>query len=174
MDVAHVIGVFAILSTVFISAFFQLSAFRWTIFIGVVLLSLSIFDFLSPGFYVVFSLFYFIAAAFANLHTLRQRYLIAPLLPFLKKKLPSISATEREAIEAGNTWWEKQLFGGRPYWRDLFSIPKPTMSAEEQNFLNHQVDHVCSMLDDWEIIFSGRDMPKHVWDYLKEEKFLEW
>ena len=36
---------------------------------------------------------------------------------YFKRALPPISATEREAINAGDTWWEADLFQGRPDWQ---------------------------------------------------------
>ncbi len=172
MDVLSVCGVILMLSVVFTSAFFQFSAIVWTICVGVTLTVLTVFGFLSITPAILFWIGFILAAAFANLHKLRQRYLIAPLLPVLKKQLPAISVTEREAIEAGNTWWEKELFNGRPEWRTLLAIPKPVLTQEEQDFLNNQVDQLCSMLDDWNIIFSERDLPEAVWQYLKNEKFF--
>ena len=111
-------------------------------------------------------------AAFANLHQLRQRYIVRPALNWLQEQMPSISETEREAIEAGNTWWEKELFCGRPAWKKLFQIPRPTLTQEEQHFIDHQVETLCSMLNDWDIIFKRHDLPEEVWEYLKNEKFL--
>jgi acyl-CoA dehydrogenase len=172
MDVVNILGVVSVLGAVFISAFYRFSAFRWTMFIGIVLFAFTLFDFLPTLFSQISWVIYLIAAAFANLHILRQRYLVKFLLPFLKKQLPPISATEREAIEAGNTWWEKQLFSGSPHWQELFAIEKPTLTTEEQHFLNHQVDQLCAKIDDWQIIFAERDLPEDVWAYLKKEKFF--
>ena len=31
-----------------------------------------------------------------------------------RQALPPISATEREALEAGTVWWDAQLFSGAP------------------------------------------------------------
>jgi alkylation response protein AidB-like acyl-CoA dehydrogenase len=117
-------------------------------------------------------LVYLAAAAFANLNEQRQRYIVQPALKILRKQLPTISATERAAIEAGDTWWEKELFCGRPNWDKLFNIPRPTLTQEEQDFLDNQVDHLCSLVNDWDIVFKDRDLSAEVWDYLKKEKLF--
>ncbi len=109
---------------------------------------------------------------FCFAHNWRQKYIIKPLVAKMRKKLPPISQTEREAINAGNTWWEKELFCGRPEWDKLFAIPKPALSNEEQSFLDNQVEHLCSLLNDWQIIYNDHDLPKTVWAYLKQEKFF--
>lgn len=172
MDMANLIGVLVIMGLVWIAAFYQLASKTWTILIGVGLLLLSIAGFFSPFFFILLWLIFLAAAAFANLKTMRQQYILKPLLPTLKNQLPTISDTERVAIEAGDTWWEKELFSGRPNWEKLFSIPKPTLSAEEESFLNNQVEQLCAMLNDWEISFQTYNLPEPVWDYLKREKFF--
>ncbi len=169
---AHVLGVLIAVGLVFIAAFFQLSAVVWTILIGVGLVVLSLAGLLAPLAMTVFFVIFVVAALFANLTVLRQRYIVAPALNALRKQMPTISTTEREAIEAGDTWWEKELFCGRPDWEKLYSIPKPTLSLEEEAFLNTQVEHLCGMLNDWEITREKHDLPQAVWDYLKQEKFL--
>lgn len=172
MDMANIIGVLVTLGALFITAFFQFSAIVWTIFLGLTLIGLTASGYLSPLMFVVFLVPYLMAAAFANLHRMRQRYVMTPALQILRKQMPTISATEREAIEAGNTWWEKELFSGSPQWNKLFAIPKPTLSTEEQSFLDNQVEQLCSMLNDWDMVQKDRNMSAEVWDYLKKERFF--
>lgn len=83
-----------------------------------------------------------------------------------------MSVTEKEAIEAGDVWWEKELFQGKPNWQHLMSMPKPTLQLQEQTFIDHQVEILCGMLNDWEIVQEKSDLPPLVWDYLKKEKFF--
>lgn len=172
MDVTNVISVLILLGIVFTAAFFQFSRLIWTASIGIVLLFMTIFHFLSITPLIIFWFVYLTAALFANLHQWRQRSIVQPALKILQKQLPAISATEREAIEAGNTWWEKELFCGRPNWKELLTIPKPTLTQEEQDFINDKVDQLCSMLDDWQIVYEERDLPPTVWEFLKKEKFF--
>ena len=168
----HVIGVLIVLGLVWVAAFYQLAEIVWTALIGIPLFLMSLFGCLSvPAMIIIWPVFLF-AAVVANQHTYRQRYIIRPLLPLLQKQLPSISATEREAIEAGDTWWEKELFCGRPQWKTLLDLPRPTLTPEEENFLNNQVEQLCSMLNDWQIIHRDHDLPPAVWEYLKNEKFF--
>jgi acyl-CoA dehydrogenase len=116
-------------------------------------------------------------AAFAlmivpNLLDVRREKITKPLLAIYRKMLPSMSDTEREALEAGNVWWDGELFSGMPEWDRLVSYPAPKLSEEEQAFIDGPCEELCRMLDDWEISHELADMPKHVWDFIIEKKFF--
>ncbi len=63
-----------------------------------------------------------------------------------------------EAIEAGTTWWEADLFAGNPDWKKLHAIPVSTLSAEEQAFMDGPVEEVCRMVSDWEVTHERADL----------------
>lgn len=172
MDVTHVISVFVVLGFAWSAAFFRLSAIVWTVLIGVVLLFLTIFSYLPPIAAIIFWLLFIPAVAFVHLSAWRRRYIISPALKHLQKQMPTVSVTERAAIEAGDTWWEKELFCGRPDWKKLFNIPRPTLTQEEQQFLDNQVEHLCSLINDWEFVDKEKDLSPELWNYLKSEKFF--
>jgi acyl-CoA dehydrogenase len=144
----------------------------WTTTIAVVLVLMTVFGSLGFVALTIFWLFFLAAAAFANLNQQRLRYFTHPLLKKLQKTMPSISPTEREAIDAGDVWWEKDLFCGRPQWKKLLGYPVPTLSTEEESFLANQVETLCSMLDDWKVVHEDHDLPPAVWEYLKKERFF--
>lgn len=172
MEMSHLIGVVLSVSLVWFAAFFQLSIILWSALIGVGLLILTLIGWLPLIAMLIFWPLYLLAALISNLPSLRRRFIIQPALTILKNKIPTISKTEREAIEAGNTWWEKELFCGRPHWKTLFSYPEASLSTEEEKFLNNQVETLCAMLNDWEIVYDEQNMPEAVWQYLKKEKFF--
>ncbi|MDH3267153.1 MAG: acyl-CoA dehydrogenase, partial [Gammaproteobacteria bacterium] len=66
-----------------------------------------------------------------NLIDLRREKITKPLLKIYRKMLPSMSDTEREALEAGSVWWDGELFSGMPDWDRLMSFPAPQLSEEE-------------------------------------------
>lgn len=103
---------------------------------------------------------------------LRQRCLSAPALEFFKRAMPRISTTEQAALDAGSVWWEGEIFSGNPDWQRLHTFPKPVLSAAEQAFLDGPVEQLCEQLDDWEITHELADLPHHIWDFLKREKFF--
>ena len=49
------------------------------------------------------------------------------------------------------------------------AIRKPTLTAEEQAFLDGPVNMVCAMIDDWDTRHNRADLPPEVWAYLKEQ-----
>ena len=103
---------------------------------------------------------------------LRKKWITGPLLNIIKKVLPPISETEREAMEAGEVWWDAQLLSGKPDWDELLRMGPPKLSEEEQAFLDGPTEELCRMVDDWKISFEDRDIPKEVWEFLKKEKFF--
>lgn len=153
-------------------AFVSVSVWIWTITITAALVLLSIFGQLGIIVLALCWIIFLPVALFAILKKPRQKYFTTPLVKKLQKHIPAISLTEKQAIDAGDVWWEKDLFCGRPNWKKLLSYPAPTLTSEEQDFIDNQVDKVCSMLDDWEIMSSTHDLPKEVWDYLKKERFF--
>jgi acyl-CoA dehydrogenase len=107
-----------------------------------------------------------------NLVEVRREKITKPLLAIYRKMLPSMSSTEREALEAGNVWWDGELFSGMPDWDKLMSYPAPRLSEEEQAFIEGPCEELCRMIDDWAINHEIGDMPKEVWDYIIEKKFF--
>lgn len=107
-----------------------------------------------------------------NLLTLRKKWLSAPTLRLFRHIMPAMSRTEKEAIDAGTTWWEGELFRGQPDWQQLQNYPKPQLSAEEQAFLDGPVETLCSMTRDFEITHELADLPAPIWHYLKEQRFF--
>lgn len=172
MELMHLAGILVVIGLVFVAAFFRLSAILWTAIIGAALFILPIAGYLSATFTIIFWFIFLAAALLANLNHIRRKYIIAPALQTLKKQIPTISKTEQTAIDAGDTWWEKELFCGRPDWKKLLDVPKPALTQDEQHFLNNQTEKLCSMLNDWEIVFDQYNLPEDVWRYLKSEKFF--
>ena len=103
---------------------------------------------------------------------IRRNLITKPVFAIFKKILPPLSDTEREAMEAGDVWWDGELFKGKPDWQKLHQIPKPQMSAEEQSFLDNEVETLLKMLDDYKIVQEQRDLPTDVWNYIKANGFF--
>lgn len=102
----------------------------------------------------------------------RQKYLTERVYRMFRRVMPPLSDTEKEALEAGTVWWEGQLFSGRPDWKAMPTFGRPSLSGEEQAFLEKQVATLCSMVDDWDITTQRFDLPPQAWRYMKEQGFL--
>ena len=103
---------------------------------------------------------------------MRRERLSRPVFEFFKRVLPPMSDTEQEALEAGDTWWDADLFKGAPNWKEWLAIPFPELSKEENAFLENQTETLCKMLNDWDIVHIDKDLPPQAWEYLKKEKFF--
>ncbi|MGP6257798.1 acyl-CoA dehydrogenase FadE, partial [Aeromonas salmonicida subsp. salmonicida] len=120
---------------------------------------------------LVWALFAMVAIPL-NLVDFRRNQLTKPLFKIYKSIMPEMSRTEKEAIEAGTTWWEADLFAGNPNWKKLHAIPVSVLSTEEQAFMDGPVENVCRMVNDWEVTHERADLSPEVWQYLKDNKFF--
>jgi len=102
----------------------------------------------------------------------RRDYITKPIFSFARGVLPPMSDTEREALEAGDVWWDADLFTGDPDWSKLLAYPQASLTDEEKAFLNGPVDELCAMLDEWKINWEWRDLPPEAWDFIKRKKFF--
>ncbi len=102
----------------------------------------------------------------------RRDYVSRYIFKWAKGVLPGLSNTEREAIEAGDVWWDADLFTGNPDWTKLLAEVPAKLSADEQAFLNGPVVELCAMLDDWHVNWDLRDLPPEAWAFLKAHKFF--
>ncbi len=107
-----------------------------------------------------------------NVKPFRVSFITRPFLRTYKRLLPSMSSTEKEALEAGTVWWDGELFTGGPRWQKLMSAQAPRLTAEEQAFLDGPCEELCRMLDEFDITHRRADLPPHVWDFIKSKGFF--
>lgn len=152
-------------------ASYRAHSYVWTPVLAVVLLYITMNDDMTWLLLAPLWIIFIAAAVLFNVKSLRLRFFMAPLFAKVKQTLPTISDTEQEALDAGDVWWEGELFKGNPNWSKMLDMPKVALTQEEQAFIDNQVEHLCAMVDDWEITSVGHDLPPEVWAYLKKEKF---
>lgn len=138
--------------------------------VSLIVFTLSIFSLLCFHSFYCAGIFLAISLPF-NITPIRAQIFSRFILVFFKKQMPSISATEKAAIDAGNIWWEAALFTGMPDFTQLQAYPKPSLSSEEQAFIDNEVRTLCDMIDDWQITSTGK-IPDNVWDFLKKNGFF--
>ncbi|MDX1667484.1 MAG: acyl-CoA dehydrogenase family protein, partial [Saprospiraceae bacterium] len=137
----------------------------WTLFTFLLLWGLGA----TTGWWIAFA----VLALMFNIKPLRRTLISAPLMKLIDRLglLPTISDTERIALEAGSTWIERDFFSGKPNFKKILQEDYPQLSQKEQAFIDGPCEELCRMTDDWEI-HQRKDLPKKAWDYIKKERFF--
>jgi acyl-CoA dehydrogenase len=151
---------------------FEASAWLW---LGLIAAALALGlwqDVIGPVAAVLLGLILLVPALVIALRPLRRALVSPLLLRAFQRTLPTMSATERDALEAGTTWWDAELFSGHPNWTRLLDTPASVLSAREQAFLDGEVEQLCAMVSDWEVTQVWQDLPPHVWRFIKDKGFL--
>ena len=122
---------------------------------------------------VGFGVIVLLAGLFVVVPTPLRRHLLSrPLLGWVRGMLPTLSDTEKQALNAGNVDWDGELFSGKPHWKTLLGYEHPKLSDDEQAFLDGPVNELCNMLDDWAICNEHYDLPQQAWDFIREKGFF--
>mgnify|MGYP003605036110 CR=1 FL=1 len=146
-ELARLTGSFLLIIVALLVAFLS----PWSLLLGIPLILISLIVLIEP---------------------LRIRLISQPAYKILANAMPSMSSTEREALDAGTSWWEKELFMGAPDWKKFDSYPYPQLSSEEQSFLDNEVEQLCNMLNEWDIHHKHKDLPPEAWQFIKDHGFL--
>jgi acyl-CoA dehydrogenase len=106
-----------------------------------------------------------------NIRPLRKALISRPFLKAYLRMLPTMSSTEREALEAGSVWWDGELFTGKPDWKKLLGTRPAQLTPEEQAFIDGPVETLCAMVDDFDVTHRRADLPPEAWEFIKRERF---
>ena len=167
----HGLLVLALIGSIVILTAKQASILVWTI--SYAIFASLVMQYASPGFFLQ-TILWLIFGVFvvSSVSVLRKNLLSRHLFKLIGKTMPHMSATEREALEAGTVSWEGDLFSGAPDFAALQSVPAVKLTADETAFLEGPTNTLCRMIDDWDITHNRTDLPPEVWSYIKEHKFL--
>jgi len=169
--VASIVWILIFLGGAFFFAYRRASLATATLAYGVAILAYSVIG--DGGFWwKAFLWLTFFGILLLNVDAIRITYITRPFLRVYRRLLPSMSTTEREALEAGTVWWDGELFTGGPDWEKLMAAKKPQLTAEEQAFIDGPCEELCLMFDDWDTTHRRADMSPAVWDYLKTKGFF--
>ena len=153
-------------------AFFRATVTSWLLALMVIVPVVAMQARLSDAVLKIIYLLLFTGIAIFGIPYLRRNLVSRVALGLFRKRLPPVSRTEQEAIDAGTVWWDGELFSGHPEWGKLLSYPKCGLSAEEEAFLDNEVETLCSMLNDWDITHKRADLPEGVWRYIRDNGFF--
>lgn len=160
--------ILALLLVLGAAAYLRVSLLTATIAAAVVMAAGSLLDVTGLISWIIF----LVIALPLNLSAFRQSVITRPLLKLYRGIMPEMSSTEKEAIEAGTTWWEADLFAGNPNWKKLHNYPVARLSAEEHAFLEGPVEEVCRMVNQHMVSHQLADLPTEVWQFLKDKGFF--
>lgn len=88
-----------------------------------------------------------------------------------KAALPAISKTEKEALVAGGTGFEAELFSGPINWTKFLARPEPRLTQEEQAFIDGPVQGLMAIVNEYEASKRG-NLSEKEWEFIKEKGFL--
>lgn len=162
----------AALGAGFILTFHQARMTWWVLLAGLWILAGWMLGIVSPSTAGVMAAAAAPILALLTFRPLRSALLSRPAMGAFRQIMPRMSATEQAAVEAGNVWWDAELFAGRPDWRRLLSTPSPSLTAEEQRFLDVETEHLCDLANDWETTSVWQDLSPEAWAYAKDKGFL--
>jgi acyl-CoA dehydrogenase len=168
--IGAIIAVLFVLSVVYL-AYRRLPLLSFTIAFTVLLVAYGAFA-NPPGLWLGLLVLMLLSIWLLNLRPLRIVLISGPFMKAYRRLLPSMSDTERDALEAGTVWWDGELFTGNPNWRRLQDAAPPKLSAEEQAFLDGPCNTLCRMLDDFDITHRRGDLPPEVWSYIRTQGFF--
>jgi len=169
MAILMLVGVLAI---ILLLAFFRASIWGWLLALLVIVPVVAIQSRLSADVFQIIIVALAVFVAVLGIPLLRRLLVSSFILKIFRKILPHVSQTEQEALDAGTVWWDGELFSGNPDWHKLLAYPKPTLSTEEQSFLDNETETLCSMLDDWDITHVRQDLSPQAWQYIKDKGFF--
>lgn len=108
-----------------------------------------------------------------NVKPIRRTLISVPIMKLMDALnfLPTISETERTAIDAGTVWVDGELFSGKPDFKRILDEPYPDLTKDEQAFLDHQVEELCGLVNDWDV-FVDKDFNEEAWEYMRKEGFF--
>ena len=151
-----------------VTVYFRLPLLIWSILTAVGLIFYGYYLEIDSSQLCILWSIYAAIIAVLNIKSIRRYLLSRFIYKAMKKVMPTISQTEQEALNAGDVWWEAELFSGDPDFNFLQNLPKPTLTDEEQAFLDGPIEEFCNMLDDWQITHVDYDLPPEAWQYAKD------
>jgi len=163
-----IIWLLVAISLTWFLSYTRASLSSYTLFFAALMVIGSLFNIIG----IVSWLLFAVIALPINIDNIRKQFISMPLLAIFKKIMPKMSSTEQEAIDAGTTWFDADLFRGDPDWKKLHNYPRPRLSIQEKTFLDGPVEEVCSMVNDWHITHEIADLPPEIWQFLKDNKFF--
>ena len=153
-------------------AFAGVSLLTWTVAVGVFLVAAVVTGVMGSTAFAISAAVYVVIAAVLNLRGVRQSLITGRIFSGFRKVLPPMSQTEQEALDAGDIWWEADLFRGKPEWNKLLDMQVTRLSDAERGFIDNEVEELCALLDEDRIVRQDHDLSPEAWQYIKDKGFM--
>ena len=155
-----------------VSAYLRLPLIVWTLLLAVGLINVQLYaDIELSQKYLLWMIFAALVVPL-NIKIIRRTVFTRAVYRAMKKVMPTISQTEQEALDAGDVWWEAELFSGKPDFTMIRELPAARLSDEEQAFIDGPVEQFCNMVDDWRITQVDYDLTPEAWQFAKDNGFF--
>ena len=164
------IGLFILITAV--AVYFRVSLLLWSAMVALGLAAMHLVPGVSTTTLSLLWVIYAVVVIPLNLPPLRKTLISSAVYSGMAKVMPTISQTEQEALDAGDVWWEGELFSGNPDFSKIRSMPIPKLTAEEQAFMDGPVEELCRMSNDWKITHENFDLSPEAWQFIKDKGFF--
>lgn len=164
-----------LISLVFIFAFaawFRWSLLLWSAMVLLATISLTYFADTSPACITTIWITVLAIILPLNLTIVRRSIISLPIFKLMQGVMPTISQTEQEALDAGDVWWEGELFSGKPDFSKIRNLARPQLTDREQAFIDGPVEKLCEMVNDWKITHEDYDLTPETWQFIKDNGFF--
>ncbi len=164
--------IISVILIVLLAAYFRWPLIMWSLLIAIVMMAFQISGEIPSTTLTTMWVIYAVIFIPLNIKPVRRMLFSRFIYKLMSKAMPTISQTEQEALDAGDVWWEAELFSGKPDFDVVRKLPAPGLSEEEQAFLDGPVEELCQMLDDWKITHEDFDLSAEAWQFIKDNKFF--
>jgi acyl-CoA dehydrogenase len=111
--------------------------------------------------------------AILGIPSLRKPLITSWAFSFAKKQLPTITASESEALKSGTVSWDGELFSGAPNWKSLYAYEPAKLSQEEREFLDGPVEELCkNKYSKWDMWHKDLNYRPDMVKFAKENGFF--
>ncbi|KND59370.1 Butyryl-CoA dehydrogenase [Candidatus Burkholderia verschuerenii] len=153
-------------------AFVQAPALAWLVVLAIWVVAGPVAGITTTLAATILGVVFVLPALILAIRPLRAALISSRVLSRFRKILPQMSATERDAIEAGTVWWDAELFSGHPRWDSLLGHGAPVLTQEERSFIDNECARLCELSNDWDTTAIWQDLSPQAWAYVKEQGFL--
>ena len=164
MELTVMIWIALFLLIILLAAYFRWPLIITSVCLGVAVASMHLCPDISNNVLLGIWIIYLVFVITLNVRSIRQSLSVF-IFKAMRSVMPTISQTEQDALDAGDVWWEAEIYRGIPDFSVIHDLPKQHLTEEEQAFIDGPVVELCEMVDDWKITNEDFDPSPEVWKF---------